>query len=157
MLEKVRNVPTLVINDSIYNFVRAPSSTVLLGANDINKVSEVIPVVQMLIHPKFSSFSYKNDIALLRLSRPAKINDMVYPIRLPTKAQKKTSFKKTKPVTAGWGRDGNNEIIPGQQLLAVNLTVISNFDCWFKYPAYIGDKNICTSSGKGTPCDGDEG
>lgn len=146
-----------ILSGLLIYFIRAPSTTVLLGANNINNVAEVIPVVQMIVHPKFSSLSYKNDIALLRLSRPAKINDNVFPIRLPTRAQKKKSFKKTKPVTAGWGRDGNNQIIPAQHLIAVNLTVISNFDCWFKYPAYIGDKNICTSSGKGTPCEGDDG
>jgi len=110
-----------------------------------------------LYHPKFGSLSYKNDIALLTLARPAKISDEVQTIRLPTKAQKKTSFKKAKAVTAGWGTDGTIEIFPSQHLHAINLTVIGNFDCWTKYPAYIGDKNICTNSGKGTPCDGDQG
>uniref|UniRef100_A0A336MER0 CSON010915 protein n=1 Tax=Culicoides sonorensis TaxID=179676 RepID=A0A336MER0_CULSO len=136
---------------------KAPSSTVLLGATNINSVTEVIPVVQTLVHPKFGSLSYKNDIALLRLSRAAKITENVYPIRLPTKAQKKTSFKSKKPVAAGWGRDGKNQVIPGQYLMGVNVTVISNFDCWFNFPAYITDTNICTSSSKGTPCEGDDG
>lgn len=77
----------------------------------------------------------------------------VQAIRLPKKSQKKTTFKKAKAVTAGWGKDGDLQVVPGQYLYAVNLTVISNFDCWFKYPAYIGDTNICTDSGKGTPCD----
>ncbi|XP_063705675.1 collagenase-like [Culicoides brevitarsis] len=137
---------------------KAPAATVVLNATNIHQFEKVvIPVVQILLHPKFKKGSYKNDIALLRLQRPVKIDDNIYPIRLPKKSEKKKSYKKSKAVVAGWGRDGTNEIIPATQLMGVNLTVISNFDCWVKYPAYIKDTNICTSSSKGTPCEGDDG
>lgn len=36
------------------------------------------------------------------------------------------------------------------------MHVITNFNCWFSYPLYLDDTNLCTQ-GKGLPCGGDEG
>lgn len=154
----------------------------MTGASDISKPVEVMPVVEILIHPKYSGFFESWDYALMRLQRPVKINEQVQPIRLPSWAQKKKSFKSVMATVCGWGRDGKNEIIPRGQLKAVTMKVISNFDCWWHYPLYreyfigrvsgvlglttdlplnilfiVGDTNICTSSKDGLPCEGDEG
>lgn len=136
---------------------RAPAASVMTGATDISKPVEVMPVSEITIHPKFSGFFQTWDFALLRLQRAVKINEQVQPIRLPSWAQKKKSFKKVQATMCGWGRDGKNEVIPRGQMKAVQLKVISNFDCWWHYPLYLGDTNICTSSKDGLPCEGDEG
>lgn len=80
------------------------------------------------MHEKFGSFSWKNDIAVVRLSRPATFNEFVAPIRLPTKTQaKKVTFKGWAATSAGWGKDGTTDVTPVARLKAVDLKIISNF------------------------------
>lgn len=122
----------------------------------MNRVNQTIPVAAINIHPFFDSGKEKNDIALVRLSAPANLSDIVGLSRLPSRAQKKFSFKEKLATSFGWGKGGKASI-PVTTLHAVNETVITNLNCITKYPAYISDSNVCTGSSNGTPCTGDEG
>lgn len=128
----------------------------MLGASDVNRANQTIPVVNVLIHPFFDAGSEKNDIALLKLGSPANLSDIVGISRLPSRAQKKLSFKDKLGTSFGWGK-GGKATVPVTTLHAVNETVMTNLNCLTKYPAYITDSNVCTGSSDGTPCTGDEG
>lgn len=66
----------------------------ILGTSSIIQNEQVIPIAEIIVHPKFGGFSYKNDVALLRFSQTARWNDFVQPIRLPSWKQAKQTFKK---------------------------------------------------------------
>lgn len=46
----------------------------MTGCTDIAKPNEVMPVAEVIVHPKYSGFFGTNDYALLRLQRAVKIN-----------------------------------------------------------------------------------
>lgn len=117
------------------------------------RVNQTIKVVKLIVHEKFGWFSWKNDIALLQLERPPRYYDIVQKIRLPTRTQgKKKTFKGEKVTVSGWGKDGSGRILPLPHIRKIDLEVISNFACWWSYPIYLDDTNMCTQ-GKGVPCD----
>lgn len=128
----------------------------MLGASDVNRANQTIVAVKLIPHPFFDPGSEKNDIALVQLATPANLSDIVGISRLPSRAQKKLSFKDKLGTSYGWGK-GGKATIPVSTLHAVNETVITNLSCLTKYPAYITDSNLCTGSSNGTPCTGDEG
>uniref|UniRef100_A0A336MLA8 CSON001537 protein n=1 Tax=Culicoides sonorensis TaxID=179676 RepID=A0A336MLA8_CULSO len=136
--------------------LNVPAASVLLGASDVNRANQTIPVAQIIPHPFFDTSSEKNDIALLKLSVPANLSDIVGISRLPSRAQKKLSFTDKLGTSYGWGK-GGKATVPVSTLHAVNETVITNLSCLTKYPAYITSSNLCTGSDNGTPCTGDEG
>ena len=46
---------------------------------------QIIDIERIIMHPKFSGWSVKNDIALIKLKTPAKLTARVQPICLPAK------------------------------------------------------------------------
>jgi len=59
-------------------------------------VSHIIP------HPYFRSQGFRNDIALLRLSRPVRYTDTIFPVCIPTPSVDLNQFKVC--VNTGFGR-----------------------------------------------------
>jgi len=58
-------------------------------------------VSKLIVHPKYNSFTIKNDIALIRLTKDVEFNKMVNPINLPEQGQRFEGNKKC--VITGWG------------------------------------------------------
>lgn len=133
-----------------------PRASVLLGASNINNANDTIDVVEFIPHPLYDSTADRNDIALVKLARPADLSDFIGVVRLPKWSQRKKSFNGVPVTTFGWGNRGKREKIPVENLHAVKEEVITNLACLGRYPAYITSSNVCTGS-KGTPCTGDEG
>lgn len=131
-----------------------------LGASNINKPDDIIDVTDsknLIPHPMYNAAQDRNDIGLIKLSRPAVLTDTVQVVQLPKWSQRKKSFSGVTVQTAGWGTRGKRgEKFPVEQLQIVKEEVISNLGCKSKYPSYITSSNICTGHA-GTPCDGDEG
>ena len=65
--------------------------SVVVGALNIKTGSTAskqrLQVAKVFIHPGYVAFSHKNDIALIKLSSSAKLDDHVSPAYLPTKSQ----------------------------------------------------------------------
>uniref|UniRef100_A0A2C9GW82 Peptidase S1 domain-containing protein n=1 Tax=Anopheles farauti TaxID=69004 RepID=A0A2C9GW82_9DIPT len=136
--------------------------TVLLGAADMTRIEQIIPVLNIpshiIVHPGYSSLLNRDDIALLQLSHEADLTPNVQLINLPRRYHEAFTFNDWSATVAGWGNTGNrdNEPIPLQQLLYVAGSVVSNFVCGISH-SFIRDNNICTSTDNGGPCNGDEG
>lgn len=79
-----------------------PSSSVLLGASNINEVEEVIRVATARIHPQYSNEDALNDIATLELSRPVDLSATIALVRLPNRRQVQTSFQNQQGIVAGF-------------------------------------------------------
>ena len=76
-------------------------------------------------HPHYDSTSHRNDIALIYLATPVKINERVRPICLP-KIEQTQPGKKC--AVAGWGRSPLSQSSPFP-LLSKNLTILSQRNC----------------------------
>ncbi|XP_030369987.1 serine protease snake [Scaptodrosophila lebanonensis] len=140
-----------------------PPDMVRLGAQQLNSSSEGqqdIKILIIILHPKYRSSSYYHDIALLKLTRRARLSDVVHPAclwQLP-------DLKIKTVVATGWGR---TEFLGAKSntLRQVELDVIPQQLCKQLYrkerrlPRGIIDAQFCAGflpGGKDT-CQGDSG
>lgn len=60
---------------------------------------QIIPAARVIPHPNYESWLVNNDIMLIKLSRPATINQHVRPVALPTRCARAG----TTCTVSGWG------------------------------------------------------
>ncbi|XP_052871684.1 serine protease grass-like [Anopheles cruzii] len=114
------------------------SVSVRLGEYDLDKTIDCstngeecampvqdIPVERIIMHDNYSNRHKRNDIALIRLSRKASLNDNVNPICLPVGPQMRTTVRNY--VVAGWGTTHNSE--SSARLQFAVLTLMPNDKC----------------------------
>lgn len=78
-----------------------PSSSVLLGASNMNNVQYMNRVTRMTVHPQFSFDDSLNDIATLQLSIPASLSATIALVRLPNRRQVQTTFENQQSIVTG--------------------------------------------------------
>ena len=75
-----------------------------LGEHDLktaSKYEQTIPIAEIILHPSYNPNNYDNDLALIKMSRKAALNDRVRTACLPDQT---TIFKAgDKCYIAGWG------------------------------------------------------
>ncbi|XP_063880605.1 CLIP domain-containing serine protease HP8-like [Scylla paramamosain] len=127
-----------------------------------------IPVEQIITHPEYESPCKEcNDIALLRLSRPAQLNPLhVVPICLPVDPLKDMGFSEEEfqgkfAYAAGWGSTSMNPLRPTQPnvlqqvLLPINDGEFCNAELRKGYP---NPRSTLCAGGEGKDtCKGDSG
>ncbi|XP_032934550.1 cathepsin G-like [Catharus ustulatus] len=121
--------------------------TVILGAHNKNLREwnqQRIPVSDWVIHHKYSSVGFRNDIVLLKLEKKAKINKNVKLISLPSNDEGVTAG--TTCSVAGWGLtslDGH----PSNVLREVELKVQNDRTCKQLFGNYQPESMICVGDG----------
>ncbi|KAF4518449.1 hypothetical protein B566_EDAN002104 [Ephemera danica] len=144
--------------------------TVRLGDVDLGREDEpsqpstlhvtetVGPTHGVKAHPRFSRVGFYNDIALLKLDRPASRSKFVAPLCLPPRSLRTDTFVGQKPTVVGWGTTyyGGKESTVQRQ---VELPVWRNEDCDSSYFQPITASFICAgySQGGKDACQGDSG
>ncbi|CAH0559131.1 unnamed protein product [Brassicogethes aeneus] len=129
---------------------------VVLGTNNLSSNDgqwmEILSD-DIIIHKNYSNSGLENDIALIRLSTDADLNDYIQLINL----QREDAHLSGKTVLAtGFGLINDSEEI-SDLLLGVNLTLIPNNLCSIGYKN-IFDTQICTlGKDDKSPCRGDSG
>lgn len=84
-------------------FITSPKSFYgLVNITHSIAIGTRIEFSQMILHPKFSTRTARNDIALIRTKKLIVFSIFVKPIWLPTK---KSIEPGTKAIVSGWGRD----------------------------------------------------
>ncbi|XP_045460795.1 chymotrypsinogen B-like [Harmonia axyridis] len=149
------------VKNDLFNLPLPPLWTAVLGDwdRDVEENSEErIPVEDIIIHERFHN--YQHDIALMKLSRPAKImgDSRIRSVCLPTK---RLSYNQTaKCVATGWGRDVEDGLLPGK-LLEAKVPVHDNAVCRKKYGHTVTIKSghLCAGhlDGSSGTCVGDSG
>ncbi|MBI1293768.1 trypsin-like serine protease [bacterium] len=148
--------------DQSNNLIPAGQITVVLGeyrrgSNDGSEqqrnISQVVP------HPNYrSGQGWDNDIALLRLSTPAQLNQFVQPVLLTLSPTHDSLVEAGDPSTVtGWGTTSEGGST-SSTLLEVEVPVVSNRTCNSAY-GNITDNMLCagfTQGGKDA-CQGDSG
>ncbi|XP_046410410.1 brachyurin-like [Neodiprion fabricii] len=138
---------------------------VIMGAHELYVRSEATRqsrnTTTVIIHEDFEPKSYKNDIALLRLSIPFFLTPWVRTIRLPSALRRKDNTLDLETATlTGWGLEQYDAPELSTVLQKLDLRLISNEYCalMFSQPDVIGNIQLCANTTKDrSPCRGDSG
>jgi chymotrypsin len=140
----------------------AKTVDVILGAHNRQieepcQQRQTVPDSNIRSHPGFSLTTPDDDIALLILEKPAKIDKCVQTIDLPT-GFKFDKFVGEPGTISGWGQMTDDPYSVSDTLMSVQQPIISNEACGKRYRATFSSRRICAdgSGGKGS-CYGDSG
>lgn len=128
---------------------------IALNAANMANIGTLIAVSHVLIHPNYSSFFNRDNLAILTLNQPAPVDDStIRPVLMPRRSDSGLSFVDWSATTAGWGNTGNrdNEPIPTQFLQFATDSVTSNLACQLSY-TWVRSTHICVQTNNGGPCD----
>ncbi|XP_060930101.1 trypsin I-P1-like [Limanda limanda] len=119
---------------------------------DIDEGSEQVFEVERYFIKRFNSRTFDNDILLLKLKQPAKLNSYVEPAELPDGT--------TNPIVctvSGWGVTQRYKRVLSPVLRAVDVTVYKY--CWYYYWSRITPNMMCAGNYRGgkDSCQGDSG
>ncbi|XP_060536810.1 clotting factor B-like isoform X2 [Cylas formicarius] len=137
--------------------------TVRLGDIDLKRDDEpsapvTFKVTDVRAHKQFSRVGFYNDIAILKLDRPARKTKYVIPICLPPPELKQEDFAGRRTTVVGWGTTfyGGKESTTQRQAV---LPIWRNDDCNQAYFQPITASFICAgySEGGTDACQGDSG
>ncbi|XP_075768001.1 mast cell protease 1A-like [Pelodiscus sinensis] len=126
--------------------------TVILGAHNVRRKEssqQRIRVRRQIPHPEYDMKTLNNDIMLLQLEKPAKLNGFVKTIPLPQNSE--WLEPRTVCSVAGWGRTIAEDGSSGSQVLReVDVKVLEDKNCTYHNydPVTMGD------SGSPLVCDG---
>lgn len=138
---------------------KAEELFVRLGEYDFKRTNDSrsynFKVVEIRQHEKFDLSTYRNDIAILKLHRPAVFNTYVWPICLPPRG---LDLDDEMAVIIGWGTvfyGGPHSSV----LLEVSVPVWNQQTCANSFVDSIFDENICAGGHEGgkDACQGDSG
>ncbi|XP_078723605.1 trypsin-like [Lampetra fluviatilis] len=113
-----------------------------------------IQASQVIRHPQFNSFTYDNDIMLIKLSSPVTLNQYAQVIPLPSSCVD-TGVTCT---ISGWGETQTSVGSP-DVLMCFQAPVLSDISCRNSYPGDITNNMICLGylEGGKDSCQGDSG
>uniref|UniRef100_A0A8B9H028 trypsin n=1 Tax=Astyanax mexicanus TaxID=7994 RepID=A0A8B9H028_ASTMX len=113
-----------------------------------------IPSSKVIRHPSYDSWTIDNDIMLIKLSTPARLNSNVQPVALP----KSCAAAGTRCTVSGWGNTMSSTA-DRNKLQCLEIPIIADKDCDNSYPGMITDSMFCAGylEGGKDSCQGDSG
>ena len=122
---------------------KPPDSVIVGHANQKSSEIQEIPVESFTSHPDYSldettGISRKNDIALLKLSRPIKFDDTVVPICLPSE----DTDIQDELILTGWGFNDDSLAKKPDVLQELNLTYVPLEDCSKDFAQALNKPNL---------------
>ncbi|XP_014668030.1 PREDICTED: vitamin K-dependent protein C-like [Priapulus caudatus] len=139
--------------------------TVRLGSSAY-ETSTVSLVERIIVHPRYSSATFQNDVALLQLMAPVTYTDSIKPAVLAPitintgKRAEAAEYAGMEATVSGWGR--TDVKATADVLQKIDLTMLSNDDCRDYYSRNsIKSSMLCagrlTDDVYSGPCYGDSG
>ena len=118
---------------------------------------QVMEIAEVFTHPRYNSsndYDYSNDVKLIKLASPVKLNSQVSPVCL---AETKDNFSSgTMCFTTGWGRTAWGA--PGADVLQqAELPLLTNEECKDHWGEKITQQMICAGGAGASSCHGDSG
>ncbi|XP_078266010.1 transmembrane protease serine 9-like [Rhinoraja longicauda] len=138
--------------------------SVVIGTHSLKdkKKAQTFKVINVIKHPKYDSKTERNNLALLKLDKAAKLNKLVKILPLPKSA--KDIKPGTKCKVLGWGQTTADDTDPSDTLQETTVTIIDRKTCnnqkYYKGKPVITDDMICAgdkTGGQAKMCRGDAG
>ncbi|XP_072280855.1 uncharacterized protein [Pyxicephalus adspersus] len=131
---------------------------VRLGEHNIKELEgpeQFIKASTAIQHPQYDPNFLDNDIMLIRLRKPAKMNSRVKPISLPTRC----AMAGTRCLISGWGNTLSNGANYPDLLQCLQAPILNDQVCQDAYPGKITPNMICVGYVEGgkDSCQGDSG
>lgn len=132
-------------------------------ADNANHVD--IPVERAFAHPQYNAAKHVTDIGIVRLREPARFNEDVRPICLPTSAELRSKdIEGLTPFIAGWGSLAFRSSNFPTRLYEAQVDVKSNEECAAAYAKLprgggvtIDERVLCAGGSNKDACQGDSG
>jgi len=119
--------------------------------NHLNSPGDLVPAVSKIIHPQYDEVLTKNDLGVVKLSRPFKPSSNTRTIKMATTA----IATGTSTTVAGWGE--TEEYYYSDDLLYTKAPTISGDACRVYYPEVDDASQICVFKTGFDACFGDSG
>lgn len=110
------------------------------------------------LHEDWIDIMAQNDLGIIYLEEPIKLNDLVKAVTLPTWNDTKNLYIERGVVVSGWGRTQDDP--PRSSVLRyVETETITNSECNHAFGGFVTQNNICidTYAGQKNVCGGDSG
>ncbi|KAI7815317.1 Serine protease [Rhyzopertha dominica] len=137
------------------------NAEVVLGAHNIRNdeaTQQTIPSNEFIIHSGWNPSTLVNDIALIKLSVPAQLNQYVQTINLPSYGDASNTFAGRLGTASGWGRPSDAATTISDVLRYIETNIITNLLCNISFLGMIQGSHICISGADGrSTCNGDSG
>uniref|UniRef100_A0A2K6F4J5 Vitamin K-dependent protein C n=1 Tax=Propithecus coquereli TaxID=379532 RepID=A0A2K6F4J5_PROCO len=141
---------------------------VRLGEYDLRRWENLeldLGIKEVLIHPNYSRSTTDNDIALLRLDRPATLSQNIVPICLPDSglAERELTQAGQETVVTGWGYKSSREKDTKRNrtfiLNFIKIPVVSRNECMQVMSNMISENMLCAGilGDRQDACEGDSG
>ncbi|XP_067872851.1 trypsin I-P1-like [Heterodontus francisci] len=136
--------------------------TVILGEHSLSKSDgneKFYKVARLIIYPLYNPVTFRHDIMLLKINRPATQNAYISPVAIPATA--KMVPENTLCTVSGWGVTAVFSYSLSDVLMAVEVPIISRYKC--NRPSSYGGRvhpfMICAGyrTGGKDSCQGDSG
>uniref|UniRef100_A0A4X2M1E5 chymotrypsin n=1 Tax=Vombatus ursinus TaxID=29139 RepID=A0A4X2M1E5_VOMUR len=116
---------------------------------------QVLSIAKVFKNKSYNSFTISNDITLLKLATPARFQNNVSPVCLPSAHEDFPSG--TPAVTTGWGKTKYYALRVADKLQQAALPLLSNDECKQFWDSKIKDTMICAGASGVSSCMGDSG
>ncbi|XP_068231253.1 transmembrane protease serine 9-like [Palaemon carinicauda] len=127
------------------------------GTTTETSVTEKRDVSQIIVHPQYSSKTFDNDMALLKLSSPISFpsDNKIAPVCLPDAGN---AYDNVDAIITGWGTTSSGGS-QSNQLREVTVPTMTNSKCQQSYGNSITSNMICAGLDEGgkDSCQGDSG
>ncbi len=139
-------------------YASAPATlSVRVGSSQYASGGTLVPVSQVVLHPKFSLFSIENDIAVLKLASRIPYSGSAHPTKLPQQFGDEPDG--AKDLLFGWGATSavNNTYTYSPDLLMATVKVVNRTTCQSSWGVPITGAVICAGTANKSSCPGDDG
>ncbi|XP_063375039.1 trypsin-7-like [Cydia amplana] len=135
-----------------------PSTVVLQAGSASRKNGTIIPIAEVIPHPKYNDPQFDKDVAVMRTVDPINFSDIMQPIPLPKLWRPMRGG--TKIMVSGWGATKEGMSSFPERLMDIEISVVYRAVCHASYPGILTENMWCGGNyflgGQGT-CQGDSG
>lgn len=101
-----------------------------------SQIKRTVSEKGLILHENYNKRDLTNDIAIIFLPTPVKLNDVIQVVFLPQETSFSRDYNGDTAVTSGWGRFSSAQVV-SKSLRYTEVNVISNNVCRKSFPTRV--------------------